>query len=67
MSRRVEGTEVTGDKEGHTHLYKSTLPPVLAPMLHRQGSGVKAYVYVCVVPCAQAVSQHVSCSANEVI
>ena len=63
MSRRAEGTEVTGDKEGHTHLYKSTLPPVWQ---HRQGSRVK--VYVCVFMCVQAqVSQHVSCSANEVI
>lgn len=44
----------------HTHLYKS--------ILHRQGSGVKAYVYVCVFMCVQVqVSLHVSYSANEVI
>lgn len=38
------------------HLYKS--------MPHRQGSRVKAYVYVCIYV---RVSLHVSYSANEVI
>lgn len=44
------GTEVTGDKEGHPHLYKSTLPPVWTPMLRRQGSGAES-VFVCVFVC----------------
>lgn len=51
MSPHAEGTEVTGDKEGHahTHLYKSTL---LSAHDSRQGSRVKCIrAGVCVGKC----------------
>lgn len=51
-----------------THTCINPLSFLSGLMLHHQGSRVKTYVSVCVFMCAQVqVSQHVSCSANEVI
>lgn len=68
MSYHAKGTEVTGDKEGRTYLYKSTLPPVWPERYTVKVAGWKCmYTHVCVRVCADIVSQHVSRSANEVI
>lgn len=51
-----------------THTCINPLSFLSGLMLHHQGSRVKTYISVCVFMCVQVqVSQHVSCSANEVI